>query len=91
MSEKTEKASGSMNFTDLSSFEAIKVQRRKQTGNVIKGSGVVSGGAHAIELHESAGDHPSVVVHRNGDKVERIEFVCQCGRGTSVTLEYDGE
>ena len=91
MSERMESVSGSVNFTDLSSFESIRVEEFSQIGNVIKGDRVVSSGAHAIELHEGAGDHPSVVVHRNGERIERIEFLCQCGHGTSVTLEYDGE
>ena len=86
-----DRESDSVSFTDLSSFESVRVQKCKQTENVIKGSRVVSIGAHSIELHESVDDHPSVVVHRNGNRIERIEFVCQCGHGTSITLEYDGE
>ena len=91
MNEEPRVTRGSEKFTDLSSFESIRVQRNRQTGNVIKGSHVVSIGTHAIELHEGADDHPSVVVHRHGDRVDRIEFDCPCGRGSSIRLEYDDD
>jgi len=78
-------------FEDLGAFESVKVGSFTRAGNVIKGTHVVSSGSHSIELHECPDDHPSVVVHRSGDRIERIEFLCQCGRRTSVTLEYDAE
>ena len=78
-------------FIDLSAFESVRIQPRLQTGNVIKGDQINTAGTHAIELLGHGAERPSVVVHREGDRVDRIEFVCQCGRGTTVRLEYDEE
>ena len=91
MSENDRDASEPRSFTDLSSFESVRVQTNTSNGNIINGNQVRSLGTHAIEFHEAADDHPSVVVHRNGDRIDRIEFACPCGRATSITLEYDGE
>jgi hypothetical protein len=91
MDNPTVKQSGEGGFAALGSFEGIKVQQRAQAGNIIKASQVVSRGAHAIELHENPDNLSSVVIHRDGERVDRVEFVCICGRGTTLRLEYDGE
>lgn len=91
MNEPGEIQSSEAGFAALGSFEGIRIQRCSQTGNVIKASQVVSRGARAIELHENPDDLPAVVIHREGERVDRVEFVCTCGRGTTLRLEYDGE
>jgi hypothetical protein len=78
-------------FEDLGAFEAVRIGVGSKTGNIIKNTQVVAGGTRAIELHEGEDDQPSVVIHRDHDRVSRIEFLCSCGRGTSVSIEYDGE
>lgn len=89
MSEKNKRVHDK--FVDMGHFEAIRVQTRVQSGNIIKGDRVVSNGVRSLELHDGADDHPSVVVHREGNQVDRVEFVCNCGRSTTVKLVYDGE
>lgn len=91
MNRPTGNQSGESGFAALGSFEGIKIQERAQAGNIIKASQVVSRGAHAIELHENPDNLPSVVIHRDGERVDRVEFVCTCGRGTTLRLEYDGD
>jgi len=91
MDEGSGNRSGEAGFSALESFEGIKIRQHAHTGGIIKASQVVSRGAHAIELHENPGESPSVVIHRDGERIDRIEFVCTCGRGTSVRLEYDEE
>jgi hypothetical protein len=91
MSEEKDLNAGDSHFSDLGSFEAVKFQTFEKTGNVVKAHQVVSRGVRAIELHEGDEDHPSIVIHRDGEMIECLEFICKCGRGTSVKFQYDGE
>jgi hypothetical protein len=91
MGVKREPGRADSPFEDFGSFEAIRVGIGNRTGNIIKGNQVVTGGACAIELHEGGDDEPSVVIHRDHNKISRIEFICSCGRGTSLTMEYKDE
>jgi hypothetical protein len=78
-------------FTDLSSFESVKMQSSSPDGNVIKKHRVTPDGIHRIEVHEDEGSGASVIVHREGEQVNSIEVVCKCGCTTTVNLEYNGE
>ena len=91
MSERKERQSGEASFADLGSYEAINPQTCTQTGNIIKGSKLVLTGVRTIEVHEGDDDHPSLIIHRESGRVNRVEFICTCGRGTTAILDYDGE
>lgn len=78
-------------FVDLASFEDIQTKKRPTDGNILKGDSVVSGVAKRIEPVGGDDHLPKVLVHKAGDIVQSIEFVCTCGNGTVVTLEYDGD
>ena len=91
MSDEKEINPTDESFTDLSSFEAVVPCRSERNGNVIKGPNMVAGGVRVIEMVDGVGDRPSIVVHRVDERIESLEFICKCGRGTLVRLEYDGE
>jgi hypothetical protein len=86
-----EKPGKSNTFVDLASFESVKPVPKGNQGNMIKGSCVVARGIQKIEVSEGEGEQPTVVVHRVGDVVESIEFVCKCGQTTIIKLDYGGE
>jgi hypothetical protein len=64
---------------------------KSRVGNIIKSAAADS---DATPSHAQAAvehDKPQIIVHRKGDRIDRIEFVCVCGRSSEVVLEYDGE
>ncbi len=36
-------------------------------------------------------DKPRIEVHRSGDVIESIEFICSCGERLDVQIGYDGD
>ena len=77
-------------FINLGSFEAMEFQNPGHAGNVLKANQVVPGGVRAIELVDGNDDYPTIVLHREGERIESVEFICKCGRGTIVKREYNG-
>ena len=45
-----------------------------------------TGCASDPESHE-----PQIVVHRDGENITRIEYLCSCGRKSEISFEYDAE
>jgi len=43
------------------------------------------------EIPQQSKDEPRILLHRNGDVIESIEFRCSCGKSTTVHLVYDGD
>lgn len=78
-------------FTDLTSFENVRVAKKGHSGTILKAASVVDRGARRIEIEGGDAEEPGVILHRNGDAIESIEFVCKCGRRTELRLEYDGD
>jgi len=78
-------------FVDLVSYEAVQTARRPLYGNVIKGKSTVARGVHTIEIADGSDDRPSVMIHKEQEVVEAIEFVCKCGREAAVRFDYEGE
>lgn len=78
-------------FTDLASYKKVKMPGIRSDDNVIKSVHVVHSGVE--EIHRDTEHHgsPDVVVHRDGDIVVGIDFVCKCGHSASIRLEYDEE
>ena len=78
-------------FVDLAAFERVQPTQQAPRGNMIKGSCVVTRGIQKIEVSEGIGEQPTVIVHKVGDVVESVEFVCKCGQTTILKMEYGGE
>ena len=78
-------------FIDLSEFQTVGMPGGRAQTNVIKGMHIVHRGTEHVHRSEHDPDEPDVIVHREGDTVISIDFVCACGRSTSVRFMYDGE
>lgn len=78
-------------FTDLAAYTKINTPGIRSGDNVIKRVHVVHSGVE--EIHRDTDNHtsPDIVVHRDGDVVVAIDFVCKCGHSASIRLEYDEE
>ncbi len=86
-----ETSPGNGSFVDLMSYDSLKTRSESVQSSVIKSSYVRNEGAAKIELLDGCRTEPSVYIHRQGDKIERIEFVCTCGKSTHVSLDYEEE
>lgn len=78
-------------FTDLSEFDSVRPRRQVLRGNVIKRDRVIHSGIQQVSVADGAPGQPTVYVHRHGDDVESVEFVCSCGRTATVKFDYGGE
>lgn len=78
-------------FIDLSEFQTVGMPAGRAQTNVIKGMHIVHRGTEQVHRSELDPDEPDVVVHREGDTIVSIDFVCACGRSTSMRFMYDGE
>jgi hypothetical protein len=69
---------------------ALPVGHRTHGSNVIKATGAsVEASTPAPEGKNH--DDPEIIVHRTNGVVDRVEFVCKCGRSSEIRIEYDGE
>jgi hypothetical protein len=78
-------------FLDLSEFEAIRPKKQVLRGHVIKRDRVVHSGVQQVSVADGAPGQPTVYVHRHGEDVDSVEFVCNCGRTATVKFEYESE
>ena len=78
-------------FVNLSEFENVGIPRQPARGNVIKGEAIRLHGRRQIRVEENGPGAPKIVVHKEGDRVESVEFVCPCGKNTSLRFDYDQE
>jgi hypothetical protein len=78
-------------FTDLAAYKKVSMPGIRSDANVIKRVHVVHSGVE--EIHRDAHEEgtPDIVVHRDGDVVVGIDFVCKCGHSASIRLAYDEE
>ena len=79
---------GEADFTDLVNYTCVGVAGAKN-GNLIKSKHISCSGTKTIDVSHAASNQPTVIMHRDGDTVTAIEFVCTCGASTLVSLEYD--
>jgi hypothetical protein len=76
-------------FVDLSRIDQVKSVAVHARGNIIHNT---SPDDPAGAAAESSRSHiPEIVLHRTGDDVSAIEFVCPCGRRAMVRISYDAE
>jgi hypothetical protein len=78
-------------FTDLSEFRKVGLPGSRAQTNVIKGMQIVLRGTEEVHRADHDPDQPDVLVHREGETIVSIDFVCSCGRSTSLRFQYDGE
>jgi hypothetical protein len=78
-------------FIDLLAADVRAKRHKSPLANVIKAGRVAVKGIRRVELPETGGDTPRIVLHREGEEVQRVEFVCKCGRTASLHIQYEGE
>lgn len=80
-------------FTPFTPAPITKDTPRSTQGNILKDLNfqrLELGQIHAATPNSSPGE-PKVIVHRSGEIIERIEFICSCGCSKSVSFNYEGE
>jgi hypothetical protein len=83
--------SDSAGFVDLSSFSHVDTSVTSAKSSVIKSPLVRNNGVAKIEVLDGNKTEPTIHVHRQNDKITKIEFICSCGKSTDVDLEYEDE
>jgi hypothetical protein len=78
-------------FVGLNSFDHINTVAGSAKSMLLKSSIVRDAGIAKIEIIDGHGEEPSVLVHRQGDQIVKIEFKCSCGRSTHLDIEHDAE
>jgi len=58
---------------------------------VLKSQQVRDAGVVEIEPGDQDSRTPTVLVHREGEKITKVEFCCVCGAHSVVQLVYDQE
>ncbi len=76
-------------FVNFSEYKSAADRVLRPRGNVIKGESIHIHGERRIRVEESESDAPKVVVHKEGDRVDSVEFICPCGKSTSLRFDYD--
>ena len=78
-------------FVDFLSYEQLRPEAEQSHSSIIKPTSIKSAERVTMEFLDGVSSEPSILIHRQGDRVERIEFVCPCGKSSHVKLEYDEE
>lgn len=80
-------------FTAFTPMPLVKDAPRSSQGNILKGINYqrLEFGPLQPSSPHSSSDEPKVIVHRSGDLIESIEFICTCGCSKSVSFNYEGE
>ncbi len=75
-------------FAELLNYNRVGIAGVRR-GNLIKARHISCTGTQTIDVSHSSVDQPTVIMHRDGDTITAIEFICACGASTLVSLEYD--
>ena len=75
-------------FTDLGSFKHVRAAAKEHHSNVVKAGKTEQAGTQTIEVPETSGGQPQVIVRRENGIVDSIEFVCPCGQTTTIRFDY---
>jgi len=74
-------------FTPLAAYRGECAPGQRSAGNVIKASRVdVRRGGTVAPVDDG---EPDILVHRDGDRIVKIEFTCRCGRTSTVEFDYE--
>jgi len=66
-------------FVDFASFQNVRVTKTGKRGSVLKADSVEWGNARKIEIESHGASQPEIILHRDGEIIERVEVVCTCG------------
>jgi len=76
----------SSDFIPLAAYRGVCKPGQRAGGNVIKASLVaVQRGGTVSPVDDG---EPDVLVHRDGDRIVKIELTCRCGRTSTVVFDY---
>jgi hypothetical protein len=78
-------------FIEMTEFTQSEENELVIQGNVIKNVSLESAKFNNLQMETDCIDEPTVVIRRNGDLIENIEFTCSCGKKKIVKFEYEGE
>jgi hypothetical protein len=78
-------------FVDFGSFEHISSSTQSTKSSIIKATSVSDKGIAKIDVIDGESAEPSIFIHREEERISKIEFVCSCGKSTHLDMEYDGE
>ena len=78
-------------FTDLAAYKKVSMPGVRSDDNVIKSVLVVHSGVEEIHRDTEEAGTPDIVVHRDGEIVVGIDFVCKCGHSAGIRFAYDEE
>jgi len=84
-------AHGRESFIGLNSFDHISTSIGSAKSSLIKSSSVKDVGSATIDIIDGNGTEPTVLVHKKGEQIVKIEFKCSCGRSTHLDIEHDAE
>jgi hypothetical protein len=82
-----DKNSAGSDFTPLGAYEGKFRPGLRSVGNVIKSDAVTV--KNGLKVSPVEDGEPDILVHRDGDRIEKIEFTCKCGRSSAVSFDYD--
>ena len=77
----------SSEFIPLGALQGVCRPGVHAGGNVIKSASVTVRENRTVSPIEDG--EPDILVHRDGDRIVKIEFTCKCGRTSAVTFDYD--
>jgi hypothetical protein len=78
-------------FVDFLSFDHINTEKTSTKSSIIKSSQIKQSGVSKIEVIEGTQSEPTVLIRRQGERIEKIEFVCTCGKSAHLDLQYEEE
>ena len=87
----TQNLSSNNQFINLNEYTISEESPVQFQSNVIKNLTVEAAKFNSLQIESNCVDEPTVVVRRNGDSIESIEFTCSCGNKKIVKFEYEGE
>jgi hypothetical protein len=82
---------GKDSFVGLNTFNHINTSIGTAKSSLLKSSAVKHVGIAKIDVLEGKDAEPTVFVHRQGDAIVKIEFICSCGRSTHLDIEHADE
>jgi len=78
-------------FVELGSATITKQASARSGGNIFKNIQVNSVQFNSFTNKTKNDCEPKVNIHKDGDKIECIEFVCSCGNTKLLKFDYDAE
>jgi hypothetical protein len=81
-------------------FKSFSINTRLQTapshryGNIIKGESNLESQPSQdkpYNTESTSAPQPEIIIHKDGETIKSIEFVCTCGQKTEVRFDYLSE